>query len=141
MATETRSCRECGFSFELDDKEQDWWKARRMELPVRCPKCRKVRRELRNSLPGACCPEFAGLAQLGIVREGRGEQGPAFELTVNVGEQERVLGLVRYCPFCGKCKTPTVSGGGADVGPTRSVPGVPGGDERKRRDAGAADRR
>ena len=37
--------KECGETFELSEKDQDWYKAQGFNEPKRCLSCRKLRRE------------------------------------------------------------------------------------------------
>ena len=38
-------CLDCGSGFVLTSKERQWWKARKLNLPKRCPECRRRRRQ------------------------------------------------------------------------------------------------
>lgn len=39
-----RICRDCRNTFTLDEKTQNWFHQRDMQLPKRCTDCRKARR-------------------------------------------------------------------------------------------------
>ena len=41
-------CKECGNTFEIDQTEKEWYESKGWELPKRCYKCRKVRRDKVN---------------------------------------------------------------------------------------------
>jgi predicted Zn finger-like uncharacterized protein len=42
----TRTCKDCEGSFIITDNDVGFYVQRGWDLPVRCPQCRKLRREL-----------------------------------------------------------------------------------------------
>ena len=42
-------CVDCGTSFEVSAEEQQWYKDKGFNLPKRCPRCRKSRRNQNNN--------------------------------------------------------------------------------------------
>lgn len=42
-------CVDCGTSFEVSTEEQQWYKDKGFDLPKRCPRCRKSRRNQNNN--------------------------------------------------------------------------------------------
>ena len=46
-------CRDCGTVFEVDEKEQQWFKAKGFDLPTRCKACRAKRRAAKKNDKGA----------------------------------------------------------------------------------------
>lgn len=42
---ERRQCKECGTTFLITETEAEWYENRGLELPKRCPDCRRKRRE------------------------------------------------------------------------------------------------
>lgn len=44
----TFKCKDCGGQFHISKQEQESMKGRHMELPKRCPDCRRQRRHLRR---------------------------------------------------------------------------------------------
>lgn len=48
MSLIKQKCRECGKFFEIDDKEQAWYRERDFTFPRRCKPCRINRRKQSN---------------------------------------------------------------------------------------------
>lgn len=44
----TKTCKDCGVSFDITAEEQEWYKQKNFPLPERCPNCRRIRRRNRN---------------------------------------------------------------------------------------------
>lgn len=45
----TVECIDCGVTFDIPAEEQAWYKDRGFELPKRCHRCRKARRNKSNN--------------------------------------------------------------------------------------------
>ena len=44
MADITRVCKDCGVEFVITEQNQKWFEDHGLQLPVRCPDCRKKRK-------------------------------------------------------------------------------------------------
>lgn len=51
-----RKCVDCGKAFEITDGEKGFYESKGLELPKRCPECRKRRREKKESPAGKKAP-------------------------------------------------------------------------------------
>lgn len=48
MGIITKTCKDCGVTFDVTPKEQEWYKTKHFQIPERCPQCRKARRQQKN---------------------------------------------------------------------------------------------
>lgn len=51
-----KKCKDCGETFEMEQKEMDWYRNRDWVLPERCLDCRRKRREYRANCLGVTDP-------------------------------------------------------------------------------------
>jgi len=73
---EQRACRECGGAFTLTTKAQEFFAARDLALPKRCPACRALRR--RPGPPAAGAHGNALPVETGVVKAFAADHGFGF---------------------------------------------------------------
>lgn len=49
MADLTIKCKDCGNEFVFTERDQEFYKEKGFSDPVRCPECRKKRKQLKNN--------------------------------------------------------------------------------------------
>jgi hypothetical protein len=52
MPDQTMTCRDCNTSFEFTEREQEFFKEKGFNPPVRCPDCRRKRKAEKESRGG-----------------------------------------------------------------------------------------